>query len=121
MFAETRFVEALRLFLRNYAAHDPEPQRKDGKKVLVVDVKGARFHAAIQRNVFTKLLAGDQQKIGDDIDELVGSRDAANNWRQRFAGHLEELSFHYASQESANHGFNARLHRSEEIRERQND
>ena len=63
-----------------------------------VDVRRAYFYAPAKREVFVELPPEDRQEGDEGMCGLLrvslyGTRDAAQNWEEEFAGTLQELGF----------------------------
>ena len=95
LYAATPPLEALRLIVSRAAT----TRRGSGKmKVMINDVKRAYFHARATRDVYVEL--PDEDKLpgeGDLVGKLdlcsYGTRDAASNWQETVAEHLDSCGF----------------------------
>ncbi len=95
LFAATPPTESLRLLVSIAASMD---SGKTKKKIMVNDVSRAYFHAAAQREVDVEIPKEDDRrqngkKCGRLNLSMYGTRDAAQNWQQRYSTHLKSVGF----------------------------
>ena len=93
LYAATPPLEALRLILSQAATG----KRAKGQRVMINYVKRAYFHAKVTRDIYIELLQEDRDGGVDQVVQLelclYGTRDAATNWQDTVAAHLEGLGF----------------------------
>ena len=69
--------------------------RKDGKKLLFVDVRRAYFHAKAIREVYVELPKEDEEEgmCGKLEKSMYGTRDAAFNWEAEYSDFMVSIGF----------------------------
>ena len=91
LYLSTPPLEALKVMLSEVATG-----KRGGKVVGLVDVRRAYFHAPSRRRVLVELppedyQPGDEHMCGLLQCSLYGTRDAAQNWKEKFASALSDL------------------------------
>ena len=94
MFASTPPLEALRLIVSRAATVAPG---EDKSEIMVNDVSRAYFYAKCTRCLYVEIPDEDPDAHPDYLGRLrlclYGTRDAALNWQEAVAEHLEQIGF----------------------------
>lgn len=92
-YAATPLLKALRFILSQAATG----KWAKSQRVMIDDVKRQHFHAKVTRHIYVGLPQEDREEGLDQVGRLelclYGTRDAATNWQETVAVHLEGLGF----------------------------
>jgi len=101
MFAGTPWLEALRSLISIAAS----PTNQNILKIMVNDVSRAYFYAPCLTPTFVEICEedfedGDEDKCGELLVSMYGTRPAASNWHTHYSGILLKLGFKKGSSNS---------------------